>query len=87
LYSSRVTKPARKGVEDARSELPALLDEAARGRATIITRRGRPIAALVPVTRQTGMQKPLCALAGSGKGLWGKHSGKTLRRLREEWSR
>ena len=32
-------------------------------------------------------QKSLVALAGSGKGLWGRHSTRTLRRLREEWDR
>jgi prevent-host-death family protein len=84
-----VTRPDRKGVEDARSQLPALLAEAEKGRSTIITRHGRSIAAIVPVERLTvgQRQKSLMALAGSGKGLWGKVSGRTLRRLREEWDR
>jgi len=84
-----MTRPNRKGVEDARSQLPALLAEAEKGRATIITRHGRSIAAIVPVDRIAGgrRQKSLVALAGSGKGLWGKHSTGTLRRLREEWDR
>ena len=30
-------------------------------------------------------QRSLVALAGSGKGLWGKDSSKTLRALRNEW--
>ncbi len=30
-------------------------------------------------------QRSLVALAGSGKGLWGKDSSKTLRGLRNEW--
>lgn len=82
-------RPARRGVQDARNELPALLAEAAKGRATIITRHGRSIAAIVPATEVTGgtRQRPLAALAGSGRGLWGKSSAKTLRRLRDEWSR
>lgn len=80
-------RPSRKGVEDARSQLPALLAEAERGRSTIITRHGRSIAAIVPVARAAGGQKSLLALAGSGKGLWGKSSARTMRRLREEWSR
>lgn len=82
-----MTQPKRKGVEDARRQLPALLAEAEKGRSTIITRHGRSIAAIVPVERATGGQKPLLALAGSGKGLWGKSSVRTLRRLREEWDR
>ncbi|MBV8934411.1 MAG: type II toxin-antitoxin system Phd/YefM family antitoxin [Alphaproteobacteria bacterium] len=39
----------RKGVEEARNQLPALLDAAEKGRSTVITRRGVPIAALVPI--------------------------------------
>ena len=89
LYSNRMTRPNRKGVENARSQLPALLAEAEKGRSTIITRHGRSIAAIVPVERVAGgqRQKSLLSLAGSGKGLWGKHSAKTLRHLREEWDR
>lgn len=84
-----MTRPSRKGVEDARSQLPSLLAEAEKGRSTIITRHGRSIAAIVPVGQAGGVrqQKSLVALAGSGKGLWGKHSTGTLRRLREEWDR
>ena len=84
-----MSRPNRRGVEDARSQLPALLAEAERGRSTIITRHGRSIAAIVPVERATGeaRQKSLLGLAGSGKGLWGKDSAKTLRKLRDEWER
>jgi len=32
-------------------------------------------------------QKALTALAGSGKGMWGRDSARTVRRLRDEWSR
>lgn len=32
----------RKGAEEARNELPDLLDAAEKGRSTIITRHGRP---------------------------------------------
>lgn len=81
--------PKRKGVEAARKELPALLAEAEKGRSTIVTRHGRAIAAIVPVdgAAATQRQKPLTALAGSGKGLWGRDSATTLRRLRDEWTR
>jgi prevent-host-death family protein len=84
-----MARPQRKGVEDARNQLPALLDEAERGRSTIITRHGRSVAAIVPVDRAaTGSrQKSLLGLAGSGRGLWGKDSAKTLRHLRDEWRR
>jgi len=84
-----MSRQDHKGVEDARSQLPALLAEAQRGRSTIITRHGRPVAAIVPICDAAGRprQKSLLGLAGSGKGLWGRASAKTLRGLRDEWDR
>jgi prevent-host-death family protein len=82
-------KIVRKGSEEARNELPTLLEDAERGRSTIITRRGRPVAALVPITqwRIMDQQKSLMTLKGSGRGMWGKNSGRSLKKLREEWER
>jgi prevent-host-death family protein len=84
-----MSRQNRRGVEETRNQLPALLAEAERGRSTIITRHGRSIAAIVPVERagSGSRQKSLTGLAGSGKGLWGKDSTRTLRRLRDEWQR
>jgi prevent-host-death family protein len=82
-----MAKIHRKGAEEARNQLPALLAEAEKGRATIITRHGRSIAALVPIAGAAGnRQKALVPLAGSGKGLWGRNSAATVRRLRDEWN-
>jgi len=39
----------RESVEEARNQLPDLLEVAELGRSAIITRDGRPVAALVPV--------------------------------------
>jgi prevent-host-death family protein len=80
-------KVSRKGSEQARNELPTLLEDAAGGRSTIITRRGRPVAALVPIEQLNMMeqQRSLLSLKGSGRGLWGKNSGNTLKKLRDEW--
>jgi prevent-host-death family protein len=79
----------RKGAEEARNQLPALLDAAERGRSTVITRHGLPVAALVPIAAYSAAvrQQPLIPVAGSGRGLWGKDSARTLRKLRDEWSR
>jgi prevent-host-death family protein len=79
----------QKGAEEARNELPRLLEAAESGRSTIITRRGRPVAALVPIEGYIAAirQEPLTPVAGSGRGLWGGNSGPTLRKLRDEWSR
>lgn len=82
-------KPLRKGAEEARARLPELLAAAQRGQRTIITRHGRPIAALVPLDAliERTAQRPLLPLAGSGRGLWGRDSAATQRRLRDEWGR
>ncbi len=84
-----MAKARHKGAEQARNQLPSLLEDAARGRTTIITRHGRSVAALVPIDGLLGSarQKDLIELIGSGKGLWGARSGRRLRRLRDEWSR
>jgi prevent-host-death family protein len=84
-----MSETQRKGAEEARNQLPELLEAAERGRSTIITRHGRPVAALIPVGAHEAVarQQPLLPLAGSGRGLWGKDSTRTLRRMRDEWSR
>jgi prevent-host-death family protein len=79
----------RKGAEEARNQLPDLLAAAEKGRSMIITRHGRPVAALVPIEAYDAAvrQQPLMPVGGSGRGLWGKHGSGTLRKLRDEWSR
>jgi len=78
-----------KGVEEARNQLPSLLAAAEKGRSTIITKRGKPVAALIPIEAYgaAANQQSLASLEGSGRGLWGKDSARTLRKLRDEWSR
>ena len=84
-----MSKTIRKGAEEARSQLPDLLDAAEKGRATIITKHGRPVAALVPLNEfdAKGGQHSIVELRGSGKGLWGKDVAGTIDRLRDEWAR
>lgn len=84
-----VAKPIRKGAEEARSQLPELLTAAQQGRQTVITRHGRPVAVLAPISAsaESRTQRSLLPLAGSGRGLYGRDTQATLRRLREEWSR
>jgi prevent-host-death family protein len=75
------------GAEKARSHLPELLEDAHQGSSTIITKRGRPYAALVPLTHSVSLGKgpSLLDLKGSGAGLWGRDSARTVSRLRDEW--
>ncbi len=78
-----------RGAEEARSKLPELLKAAQNGQSTIITRHGRPVAALVPIEDYNAKlrQLSLLPLKGTGSGLWGTNSRRTLRKLRAEWSR
>ena len=78
-----------KGAEEARNQLPDLLDAAEEGQSTIITRHGRPVAALVPIDAYGAAtrQQPLMPMEGSGRGLWGRDGSRTISRLRDEWSR
>ena len=84
-----MAKTIHKGAEAARNQLPDLLDAAENGRSTIITKHGRPVAALVPLDQYdaTSGQQPLSTLRGSGQGLWGKDSAKTIGGMRDEWNR
>jgi prevent-host-death family protein len=76
-----------KGVEEARRAFPAILDFAEQGGTTIITRRGVPVAAVVPASVATRLRPvSLLSHAGSGKGLWGSSPATTVARMRDEWT-
>lgn len=79
----------RKGAEEARNQLPDLLDAAEKGQSTVITRHGKPVAALVPMKDyvKSTRQLSILDLEGSGRGLWGKDSTATIRKMRDEWDR
>lgn len=85
-----VTRSQRRttGAEQARQQLPSILAAASAGHSTIITRHGRAVAAVVPPSVAKATQPvPLTTLAGTGRGLWGAHSARTIARLRDEWKR
>lgn len=78
------------GLEQCRIKLPAMAALAHSGSPSIITRHGKPYAALVSVhalEKATASQRKtsLLALAGTGQGLWGKSPSKTIADLRDEW--
>lgn len=75
------------GAEAARKNLPAILDRAAKGETTVVTRRGRAVAVVGPVepVPQRPRAQSLLSLRGTGKGLWGKDPAATLSRGRNEW--
>jgi prevent-host-death family protein len=75
------------GAEEARTRLSELVERAHRGERSVITKRGKPYAEVVPVGSNTN-EKPrlsFLSLAGTGRGLWGHDSRRTLKRLRNEW--
>lgn len=79
---------AKMGVDEARRNLPALLDEASKGKPSIVTKHGKIYAAIVPpeyLSRQ-GQGPDIRSLRGSGKGLWGRSPTATIRKLRDEWA-
>jgi len=84
-----MSAPTHYGFEQARAQLPMLMAQAHAGQASIITKHGKPYAAIVPladlVQARTRSEKGILNLQGSGKGLWGKKSGATIAQLRDEW--
>jgi prevent-host-death family protein len=82
-----MSKQRCSDVVEARRQLPSLLESAHAGQAVIITRRGKPYAALVPIESLL-VARPcpsIVALRGSGRGLWGKDGAAGVNRMRNEW--
>ncbi len=75
------------GAEEARRRLPELIERAHHGEAVVVTRRGAPYAAIVPIAEaaRRGRGPSLLSLRGSGKGLWGETPGSAIDALRDEW--
>ena len=74
-----------RSVAQAREEFPSILEAAEAGLETVITRRGKPVALIGPVSMRRSKERvTLGALQGSGKGLWGA-VGDHVRGLRDEW--
>jgi prevent-host-death family protein len=82
-----MSKHRYSGVEETRQRLPSLLDDAHAGRPVVITKHGRPYAAIVPLdaVQEAGPRPSMMALRGSGVGLWGDDVTAWVDRLREEW--
>ena len=73
------------GVEEARKTLPEILSRAHHdGTVTIVTKRGVPYAAIVPVSQTMRGAPKLTALRGSARGCYGE-AGEYVARMREEW--
>jgi prevent-host-death family protein len=88
-----MTRNATYGLEQARIHLPQIMAQAHTGLTSVITRHGKPYAAVVSIEDLEKTQAKLAAtpgvltLRGTGKGLWGPLSGATVVQLRDEWDR
>lgn len=73
------------GVEDARAGLAEILRAANRdGVVTIVTKRGVPYAAVVPVPEALRQAPRLSELAGTARGCYGD-AVRFVREMRDEW--
>ena len=83
---------ANYGLEQARIQLPSIIANAHAGIRSIITKHGKPYAAIVPLqdiqktSRSAQLAAGILSLRGTGRGLWGAHVGQTVSDLRDEWS-
>ncbi len=75
------------GIEQARMQLATITAKANAGVSSVITKHGKPYAAVVPIQylQQHKRSSGILVLRGTGKGLWGKSPRKTIGALRGEW--
>ena len=79
-------KEEGQSVARAREHFPALLEAAEAGIQTVISRRGRPVAVLGPLSlRKNRSLHSLESLVGTGRGLWGDAAVAHVEILRQEW--
>ena len=82
---------ANYGLEQARIQLPSIAANAHAGIRSIITKHGKPYAAIVPVqdiqkpSTESDLAAGILSLQGTGRGLWGADVGQTVTDLRDEW--
>ena len=65
----------------------AIEELAHHGSSTVISEYGKPYAALVPLSSVASLRRrvSVLTLSGTGVGLWGDDSSKTVTDLRNEW--
>lgn len=75
------------GLEQGRNTLPELASRAHAGEPSLLTRHGKPYAAIVSpeMLTKARTRSRFLALRGSGKGLWGTSPSKVIANMRNEW--
>ena len=80
--------PIKYGLEQARMRFPEIVANANAGQYCIITKHGKPVAAVIPLADLPKEQKSkfnFLSLKGTGRGLWGTDTGQFITDLRNEW--
>lgn len=74
------------GLEQGRNTLPELASRAHAGEPSLLTRHGKPYAAIVSpdVLMKAQPRSRFLSLRGSGKGLWGPSPAQTVEDARNE---
>jgi len=75
------------GIEEGRNTLPQLASLAHAGQSSLLTKHGKPYAAIVPLDAlpRTRRRTRFLSLRGSGRGLWGELPAAHVAALRSEW--
>ena len=78
------------GIEQGRNTLPQLALRAFGGEPSVLTKHGKPYAAIVPleilevVKRAQAGNSSFLSLRGTGKGLWGTEPARMIAQMRDE---
>jgi antitoxin (DNA-binding transcriptional repressor) of toxin-antitoxin stability system len=75
------------GLEQGRNTLPELASRAHSGEPSLLTRHGKPYAAIVSpdVLMRSRPRTRFLSLRGTGKGLWGASPSQAIADARSEW--
>ena len=85
------SNPASYGLEQARIQLPHIVSDAHAGLTSVITRHGKPYAAIVSIHELEKSRavinaaSGLLTLRGTGRGVWGSNVAQTIAEMRDEW--
>ena len=79
------------GLELARANLPHIAAQAQAGYSSVLTRHGKAVAMVVPVSfweqqrkRQT-KARSILSLRGAGRSIWPQDAARSVAQLRDEW--
>lgn len=88
LYRKNIMTVRTVGLEQGRSTLPELASRAHAGEPSLLTRHGKPFAAIVSpdLLARSQPRARFLALRGSGKGLWGPSPARAVADMRDEWN-